>query len=50
MTVLTDELLERLEDTITSFDVQCGDDTYHVYMCGSGCVDCLAACENNSTG
>ncbi len=49
MTILTDELLKQLEDTIVSFDVQNDDDTYTVCMCGSGCADCSAACENSCT-
>ncbi len=50
MTILTDELLKQLEDTIVSFDIQNDDDTYSVCMCGEGCIDCSAACENDCSG
>lgn len=47
MNVLTEDTLKTLESTIVSFEVKVDDDTYRVCMCGEGCIDCSAACEND---
>ncbi len=47
MFVLEDATIETLERLVPNYETVEIPDTIEIVMCGSGCMDCSAMCEND---